>query len=95
MPAYPIHCYTKGCENLAAYKVAARWSDGVVAELKTYALSCPQCLKDWFARSRDKQTACKLTTNETLEAPGIYALQRGTADQQLQRLEQLEREMAS
>ena len=93
MPPYAVRCYTSGCENLAAYKVAARWSDGVVSELKTYALSCPGCLKAWFQKSRDKQAACRLTTNETLEPPGIYNLQRGTRDQKLERLSQLETEL--
>jgi hypothetical protein len=40
MPPYPIYCSGKGCKNQAEYKIAARWSDGVVSELKTYALCC-------------------------------------------------------
>jgi hypothetical protein len=80
---------------LAVYKIAARWSDGVISELKTYALTCPQCLKDWFGRSRQKQAVCRLTTGEVLEPPGIYHLERGQRDQKLQRLPELERELSA
>jgi hypothetical protein len=90
MPSYPLYCYRTGCEQLAEYKIAARWSDGVTQELKTYALSCAGCLADWFRRSREKQAACRLAAGEVLEPPGIYHLQRGQRDQNLQRLHELE-----
>jgi hypothetical protein len=57
MPPYPISCYTSDCGRLAQYKIAARWSDGVTQELKTYALTCPECLAAWFRQSRTKQAA--------------------------------------
>jgi hypothetical protein len=93
MPPYPVHCSTPGCGRLAVYKIAAHWSDGITAELKPYALSCAECLADWFGRSRAKQAACKLASGEILEPPGIYRLERGQHDQQLQRLEDLERQL--
>jgi hypothetical protein len=93
MPPYPVYCYRKGCGRLAVYKVAARWSDGVTEELKTYALSCEECLPDWFCLSRQKQAACRLAARETLEAPGIYSLARGQRDQQLHRLSDLENKL--
>src|SRR5262245_31636954 len=90
MPSYPIFCYSKDCKNLAAYKIAAAWSDGVQKELKTYGLVCGQCLPEWFRRSRAKQKACHLAHGETLELPGIYKIERGLRDLQLQRLQELE-----
>ena len=48
MPPYPIYCYTQGCKNLASYKIAGRWSDGVQSELKTYSLCCADCLPACF-----------------------------------------------
>ena len=93
MPSYPIYCYTKGCKNLATHKIAARWSDGVVSELKTYALCCADCLPAWFRQSRAKQQAGRLTAGETLEACGIYELQRGTRDQQLERKPEMEQQL--
>ena len=94
MPPYPIYCYTKGCKNLAAYKIAATWSDGVQKELKTYGLVCADCLPAWFRRSRDKQNACHLAQGETLEPPGIFHIERGVRDLQLKRLHELENQLA-
>jgi hypothetical protein len=88
MPPYQVLCCNGDCKNPAAFKIAARWSDGVVAELKTYALSCEDHLRACFQRAREK--ACRLTTGETLEPPGIYSLQRGQRDQALERLTDLE-----
>jgi hypothetical protein len=90
MPAYPIHCYRPGCGQLAVYKIAARWSDGVTEELKTYALSCADCLGEWYRRSREKQAACRLAPGEILEPPGIYVLERGRRDSGLARRTDLE-----
>jgi hypothetical protein len=94
MPPYPIYCYRHGCPRLAVYKIAARWSDGVTSELKTYALSCEECLGDWFRVSRQKQAACRLTVGETLEPPGVFLIQHGQRDRQLQRLPDLEAKLA-
>ncbi len=93
MPSYPIYCYTKDCKNLAVYKIASHWSDGVVNELKTYTLCCADCLPKWFHSSRQKQAACRLTAGEILEPPGIYQLLRGQRDVKLARLPELEKEL--
>src|SRR5207237_5245232 len=93
MPPYPLHCYHAGCGQLAKYKIAARWSDGVTQELKTYALTCAECLAESFHRSRVKQAACRLAPGETLETPGIYELAHGQRDQQLQRRADLEQDL--
>lgn len=90
MPAYPVICYRPGCDQPAVYKIAARWSDGVTQELKTYALSCPSCLVDQLAQSQAKQAACRLAPGETLEPPGVYELARGRRDHQLIRRLDLE-----
>src|SRR2546429_3529955 len=94
MPPYPVLCYTPGCVQKAAYKIAARWSDGVTGELKTYALSCATCLPAWFRGSRAKQAACRLAPCEVLEPPGVYHLERGQHDQQLRRAEDVERQLS-
>jgi hypothetical protein len=90
MPPYPIYCYTPRCGQLAAYKIAGRWSDGVTEELKTYALSCPGCLADWLRRGREKQAACRLAPGEILEPPGVFELVRGERDRVLRRRSDLE-----
>ena len=93
MPPYPIYCYTKGCKNQAAYKIAARWSDGKVSELKTYGLVCADCLPDWYRKTLQKQQDSHLAPHEELDRAGIYQLERGSRDQKLKRLDELERSM--
>jgi hypothetical protein len=90
LTGYPVLCYRPGCGRPAAYKIAARWSDGITQELKTYALSCPDCLAGQLAASRAKQAACRLAPGEKLEAPGVYELARGQRDHQLVRRADLE-----
>src|SRR5262245_31938248 len=92
---YPVPCYAVGCSAPAVYKVAARWSDGVTHELKTYALACPACLPKLFAEAGKRRVACRLTVGETLDAPGIYELSRGTRDRGLTRRPDLEADLAS
>src|SRR4051794_31495487 len=94
MPPYPVLCYRRGCGRPAEYKIAARWSDGVTGELKTYALSCADCLPAFYRDALTKRAACRLAPNETLEPPGIYHLARGQRDRELQRLPALEEQLA-
>jgi hypothetical protein len=93
MPSYPILCYTPACGRGAQYKIAARWSDGLTQELKTYALTCAECLADAFHRSRAKRVACRIAPGETLESPSIYEMARGRRDQDLQRRLDLEQDL--
>jgi len=90
MPPYTIWCYEKDCGRPALYKIAARWSDGLTSELKTYGLTCEQCLARWFERSLARQKACRRAANEVLEPPGIYRLVKGQRDVQLDRLPDIE-----
>src|SRR5947208_1605187 len=90
MPPYAITCTAKGCQKPAEYKIAARWSDGLIGELKTYGLCCAGCLEKSFRESVRTQAACRLAPGESLGPPGIYHLERGQRDQKLQRLEELE-----
>lgn len=90
MPPYKVMCYRPGCSNEAEYKIAARWSDGVTSELKTYSLACAACLPTTFRQSLVKQASCRRAPKEILEPPGIYRIQRGSRDVQLDRLTELE-----
>jgi len=93
MPSYEVRCTRPGCSRPAVYKIAARWSDGTTEELKTYALSCAECLPEAYRRSRAKQQACRTARGETLEAPGIYLLARGQRDRTLERRPDLEAQL--
>jgi len=94
MPPYAVLCYHPGCGRPAAYKVAARWSDGVTEELKTYSLCCEECLPDLFRRGRERQAVCRTAPGEVLEPPGIYRMRRGRRDVQLERLPELEAQLS-
>ncbi len=85
---YPILC--SQCGRPALYKVAARWSDGLTEELKTYALVCDACLPDAFRESRLRQAACRLARGETLDPASIYRLTEGARDRDLVRVPELE-----
>ncbi len=83
MAPYLVRCYRRSCDKPAVFKIAARWSDGITHELKTYALSCADCLAEQYRQSCVKQKACRLTRGETLETPEVYDLVRGQRDLQL------------
>jgi hypothetical protein len=93
MPPYRIRCY--GCGQTALYKIAARWSDGVTQELKTYGLACDNCLAEWYERSRQRHAACRLAAGETLDPPGIFELTRGLRDRELKRRTELEERLSA
>lgn len=88
--SYQVVCTARGCHSPAAYKVAARWTDGITEELKTYDLTCEDCLAAAYRQSLLKQKSCRLTAGEVLELPGIYELERGRRDGQLRRRVDLE-----
>ena len=86
MPHYPVMCYAPGCSREAVYKIAARWSDGVTRELKTYFLSCAECRTELFESARTKKSACRLAVGESLGDPEVFELTRGRRDRELLRL---------
>ena len=85
MTNYPVRCYGHGCQNLAEFKIAARWSHGASSELKTYALACDQCLADLFWDSRRRQKLARTLPGELGEEPGIYIPIGGWGDREMVR----------
>jgi hypothetical protein len=76
-------CITVGCTELAVYKVAASWSDGLTSELKTYGLACERCLKPLLEAATIKKAACRSAPGETLGEPRAFVLQHGKRDVEL------------
>jgi hypothetical protein len=68
---YSVHCTQAGCTNLAQYKIAARWTDGITEELKTYGLACAGCLPAAYCHGLEKQKQCRGATGEIMEPPRI------------------------
>jgi len=92
MPPYPVLCHAPGCGASARFKIAARWSDGVTRELKTYSLACPVCVSELLAAARRKQVACRLAPGEALDPPGVFEMAAGARDRELTRRPDLEAE---
>jgi hypothetical protein len=84
MPPYPLICYEPGCGKEARYKIAARWSDGLTEELKTYGLTCEDCLQAWFIRSHAKHEACRRTPGEKRGLVSVFAMYDGNGARNLQ-----------
>jgi hypothetical protein len=90
LPPYPVICYTSDCSSEAVYKIAARWSDGVTSELKTYALACAGCVSALFREARARKAACRLAAGESLGEPEVFEMSRGRRDRELVRRRELE-----
>lgn len=90
MPPYPVNCCGANCQSPASFKIAAQWTDGITRELKTYFLSCQECLNTLLIQAGEKQRVCRLAPAEKLEPPGIYDLSRGAPDRNLVRRSELE-----
>lgn len=78
---YTVRCR---CGAPATHKVAAGWSDGQTAELKTYGLVCAACLPAKLAEAQVKHAACRRAEGETLEPPTSMLLQPVAHDRPLQ-----------
>ena len=90
MKPYKVLCLQSSCKNLANFKIASRWSDGGVEELKTYALACEKCLASTFSQSFVKHKNCRTIPGEVLESPMIFELHTGKHSNQLVRRTDLE-----
>jgi hypothetical protein len=90
LPPYPVICYANDCSGEAVYKIAARWSDGVISELKTYSLACGGCVSELYRAARVKKAACRLAAGETLGEPEVFEMTRGRRDRELVRRRELE-----
>jgi len=85
-----VQCTFEGCDASASYKIAARWSDGGFAELKTYGFACSDHLGAVFQIAEGRLERYKPAPNEFVEELAIYRFESGKRDRQLQRLWGLE-----
>jgi hypothetical protein len=85
-----IPCSQPDCRAPAAYKIAARWSDGNLAELKTYGFACSEHLGVIFRDSERRRSNYAPSPGESIEELAIYRHEPGKRDRFLQRLWGLE-----
>ncbi len=90
MYTHEVSCSHPYCSGQATYKIAARWSDGRFAELKTYGFACSDHLGEVFQEAENGRLDYVLSPGEVIEEMAIYRLESGKCDRQLQRLWDLE-----
>lgn len=85
-----VRCSLPDCTGSASYKIAAQWSDGSFAELKSYGFACSDHLAPVFREAEVRRNDCEPPPGEMLEEIAIYKYEQGKRDRQLQRLWGLE-----
>lgn len=90
MPLTVVRCTLPHCEEPAAYKIAAQWTDGRISELKTFGFACSDHLGAVFRDAEERRQAYSPSAGETVEEIAIYKYEQGKRDRQLQRLWGLE-----
>lgn len=84
---YQPRCDTPGCGREAIYKLAARWSYGNVAELKSYGMTCESCAKPRLAEARERRARISAAEGENLGDVEAYRLMPGVRDRELSPVE--------
>ena len=74
-----VTCSHPDCPEPAAYKVAARWSDGSFSELKSYGFACSDHLAEVFQDAEDRRLDYTLCPGEVIEEIAIYRFEPGNA----------------
>jgi hypothetical protein len=85
-----VRCCHAECREPASYKIAARWSDGRSAELKTYGFACSEHVGAVFRDSEQRRREYTPSPGESIEEIAIYRYDPAKRDRLLQRLWGLE-----
>jgi hypothetical protein len=80
---YRARCSAAGCQQPAAFKIAASWSDGSSRELKTYGLVCEQHREHELAAARRRHDSLRRAEDETVGPVELYRLLPGCRDRDL------------
>ena len=81
-----VKCSIPGCEEPATHKVAAPWSDGPFAELKTYAHACYLHSRPAYSNALRRRRVYTPTPGEVIGEIGVYRYEFGKLDRDLERL---------
>jgi hypothetical protein len=85
-----VRCDLPNCQETAAYKIAAPWTDGIFHEMKSFGLACVDHLGPVFREAEARRKVHRPSPGEVVGDIGIYKLEPGRRDTQLQRLWGLE-----
>lgn len=81
-----VGCSMPGCPGPATHKVAAPWSYGRFAELKTYGLACEDHQGVILEKAKGRRKPYVGEPGETIGEIAVYQYATGTPDSQLRRL---------
>ena len=90
MPSKTVHCSDSKCAEVAIYKIATPWSDGVYTDLKTFGFACADHLGPIFRGAETRRKHYPAHSGESVGDIGIYKFEVGKRDKHLQRLSGLE-----
>jgi hypothetical protein len=80
---YVVRCSEPGCSAPAEYKIAARWTDGTLVELKPYGFACKAHMEPMLERSRQRRAECRLSEGEQLDPVVAYRFTAGKTDSEM------------
>ncbi len=72
MPKMPIECSIPDCHATATHKVAAPWSYGRFAELKTYGLACDEHDATVLETARRRRKHYAIEPGEVVEEIAVF-----------------------
>ena len=78
-----VVCDTPGCGRTALFKVAAPWSAGRFAELKTYGLTCEGHSAEAYREALQRMRAHPFSPEEQVGEIALYHFRQGTQDREM------------
>lgn len=82
----PVHCGAPGCESDAEYKIAANWSAGRFAELKTYGLACEAHYSQSYRDALHRRKLHPPSAEESQGEIGVFRFVKGQSEASLERV---------
>lgn len=80
---YVVRCSEAGCSAPAELKIASRWTDGTLVELKSYAFACKKHADALLQRARQRRAECRLSEGEQLDPVAAYPFTPGKLDSEM------------
>jgi hypothetical protein len=82
---YRPKCSEPNCDQPAAFKVGALWTDGTSRELKNYGLSCQEHRRSQLERARKHRAGLRLADGESVGEVSLFFLEPNRRDTELSR----------
>jgi hypothetical protein len=83
---YRPKCSEPNCDQSAAFKVGALWTDGTSRELKNYGLACETHRLSQLERARKHRAGLRTAEGESVGEVFLFILEPGRRDTDLSRV---------